>query len=185
MYTSIAPCAATGHHTPAVVPQGPSTLPEAPVSLNCFVEVPGLGRVQVTGRGYGAHSEAEAVAHLLLASEQLKAQTQPQGPPPPPTREEQIAQLLTKGLACAVAKGDWKLIDKLSKAAALVLNNAIEATDSPTIWAVRSSQDAEHWYEVTKDSYVCTCPDWNKHYKKGDHKYLCKHGTALAMFQRI
>lgn len=175
------PCAVNGHK-PIVATAQASALPEATISLNCFVEVPGLGRCQVTARGF---SEAEAVQHLLCATEQLKAQTQPQGPPPPPTREEQIAQLLTKGLACAVAKGDWKLIDKLSKAAALVLNNAIEATDSPTIWAVRSSQDAEHWYEVTKDSYVCTCPDWNKHYKKGDHKYLCKHGTALAMFQRI
>lgn len=52
-----------GYSTHTPVPFEPSTaLPECPCSVNCFVELPGLGRVQVTGRGC---TPSQSVANLL------------------------------------------------------------------------------------------------------------------------
>lgn len=180
--STIAPCTAqrNGHTAPAVLPQGPALLPEAACSLNVFVDTP-AGRIQATARG---EHEAETITRLASLVDGIKLQFC--APPPPPSREARLAQLLAKGLTSAVNKGDTTLIERLSKAAALVLAGAVEPTDTPAVLAVRSQTSRDHWYEVTMQGLVCTCPDWAKHHQADDTQhYLCKHGLAVAMLARL
>ena len=148
---------------------------EANVSLNTFVEADGL-RIQVTGRGATAD---EAVSHLREAVQAL------QTPPAPPTRTAQMAALLAKGIDCAVRTGDMKLVERLSKAAALVLSDAVQPSDSPTVRTVASQTASQHWHDVTVETLACTCVDYYRRHQEGDEKYLCKHGLAVAMTARI
>ena len=166
-----------GHAAPAAIPQGPAVLPEAAISLNGYIHVTGLTeRIQVTARG---HDAAEAAQRLKAGMDAVQATF---APAPPPTREARLAQLLTCGLQRAVAKGDMGLVERLSKAAALVLSGAVEPTDSPTVMAVRSQTEPETWYEVS--GTICTCPDSQKHLRNGE-KYLCKHALSILIAQRL
>ena len=93
-----------------------------------------------------------------------------------------LAALLAKGLSCAVARKDNDLVVRLSTAAALVLGEAIEPTESPAIMAVRSASSPGTWYEVT--GTVCTCQDWTCAAKKGESR-PSKHGLAVALWLRL
>lgn len=150
---------------------------EAPVSMNCFVDIPTMGRVQVTARGC---TPAEAVTNLQGSVQALQATV-----PQQLTREQQVGLLLAKGITCAVAKQDMALVDRLSKAAYLVLSGSVEPTDTPAVMAVRSQTDVTTWYECTTVGHTCTCPAWEKHRKAGDTAYACKHGLAVAMFVKL
>lgn len=159
-------------------PQMPP-LAEAPVSLNTYVDVPNLGRVQITGRG---HSAREAVQHLLCATEELRAQTQPQGPAPTP--KPTLGELLACGLGKAAQAGDSALVDKLSKAAYLVLSGAVEKGSADDLRAVRSQQDAQTWYDVSISSHTCTCPSW-EHAARAGKTLPCKHVLAACMAEKM
>ena len=179
MQMNRAPCATNGHHKPQVLLQGPAQLPEAACSVNLRFDVPGYAdRAQATGRGA---SPAEAAAHLR---ETIDATRLALAPPAPPMREEQLAHLLASGLAKATAQADYGLVERLAKAAALVLSGAVEATDSPAVMAVRSQTAADHWYEVTLSGFVCTCKDWS-HAAQAGHMRPCKHGLAVAFSTRL
>lgn len=74
------------------------------------------------------------------------------------------------------------LVERLSKAAALVLSGAVQPGDRETLLTVRSMAEPSTWYEVEEGK--CTCPDWQKHTKAGE-TYLCKHGLAALMHTRL
>lgn len=150
---------------------------EAPISINTFVEIDGL-KMQVTARGT---SPAEAVANLHGAVDALT-----QAPKAAVLSvTEQVGALLAKGLECAVRKGDYKLVERLGKAAALVLSHAVQPGESDTIMTVLSQTEGSHWYDVTVETLACTCVDYYKRHQDGHEKYLCKHGLAVAMAARI
>lgn len=177
---SVASCAQISK---AIVRPSEPALYEAPVSLNTYLDVPGLGRVQCTGRGTTAR---EAVQHLLCATEELRAQTAPQAPPAP--TKPTLGELLACGLERATARQDWALCERLAKAAVLVCSGSIEPTDCATVMAVRSATNRESWYEVTgtrETGYVCTCRDWQKHHEAGEAGYTCKHGLGLALWSKL
>ena len=148
---------------------------EAPCSMNTHVEVPGLGRVQVTGRGL---TPAEAAANLRGQVEALTPT-----PAPVQTREARLAQLLTCGLAKAAAKQDWALIEKLSKAAALVLSGAVQPGEREGTTAVRSLTTPLAWYTIDEDGR-CSGPDAAHRAKEGE-AYYCKHNCARLLAIRL
>src|ERR1051326_9223187 len=117
------------HNTDADVYLAPGTaLPgEAPTSMNVYVEIPGLGRTQVTGRGQTGLDAAHQLKSGVDALQALYA-----APAPLASRTERLATLLACGLGKAAAKKDSALIERLSKAPALVLAGGGEPTDSPT-----------------------------------------------------
>lgn len=154
-------------------------LPEAPASLNVYVEVPGLGRVQATGRGT---SGADAARMLRESVEALRAEF---APPPLPSRAERAAALLACGTAKALAAEDYGLLDRLSKAYVLVVRGLVEDTDTPAVKAVRSLSQPGTWYEITVPGLVCTCPDYEHRHRDGDSKHLCKHSLATWMAGRL
>lgn len=105
----------------------------------------------------------------------------PEGPAVPATREARLAQLLTCGLQRASNKGDWGLVERLSKAAALVLRGAVEGTERAQAYAVRSQAQPDTWYTV--EAGHCSCPDWHKHRDEG--RYYCKHGLSVLLTQKL
>lgn len=165
-----------GHTPPASIPI-PPTFPEASCSVNGFFTVSGFTRdFQATGRG---HTDKEA-AHNLAAT--MAATRAALAPPQPPSREMQIAAFLAKGLASAVDKQDTALVDRLAKAAYLVLSGAVQSTDCKAVMAVKSMKDADISYEVT--GTVCTCPAWTYAARTGTST-PCKHVLAVAMVARL
>ena len=176
-----------GHATPAALPQEPST-PEALCSMNGFVKI---GRAetrnhQVTGRGA---TPEEAAANFfgcldaLEAGYAARAQCEtPPAAPAPPSREARLAQLLTCGLQRAVTKGDMGLVERLSKAAALVLSGAVEPTERAQALAVRSQAHPDTWYTV--EGLCCSCPDWGKH-RAEETPYHCKHLLAAWLHKKL
>lgn len=165
-----------GHSLPASC-SGPPAFPEAPCSVNGFFTVPGFARdFQATGRGTTSGEAARNLAATMAATREALA------PSPAPGREAHIAVLLAKGLACAAAKKDTALAERLSKAAYLVLSDAVQSTDRPAVMAVRSMTSQDTIYEVT--GTVCTCPAWAKAARAGTPQ-PCKHGLAVAMAARL
>jgi hypothetical protein len=156
-------------------------LPEAACSVNIRFRVEGYGDAQATGRGT---SPAEAAQNLRQTIDATRLALAPEGPPVPPTRAEQVAHLLSHGLTKALIQGDTGLVERLAKAAALVLGNAVEPTDSPAVMAVRSAHEPSTWYEVA-NGMVCTCKDWEKHHRAGDGRYRCKHVLCVLMSARM
>ena len=177
------PISRNGHTVPALVPaallpSSPALLPEAACSVNGYFHIDGYAdRFQATGRGHNAADAARNLADTIHATRAAL-----ETPPPPPSREERLSALLACGLRKAVAKHDYDLVCRLSKAAALVLSGAVEPTASPAVMAVRSQAHPETWYEV--GGAVCSCPDSQKHARNGE-KYLCKHGLAVAMMAKL
>jgi hypothetical protein len=147
---------------------------EAPCSMNTFLEVAGIGRVQITGRGC---TPAEAAANLRGQVEALLPT-----PPPVQTREERLAQLLACGLSKASQKGDWNLIEKLSKAAALVLADAVQPGEREGLMTVRSRSNPLTHYEVEQEA--CSCKDYTCRAKEGT-PYYCMHLLSVMMVQRL
>lgn len=155
----------------------PAPLPESPCSVNAHVEINGL-RIQVTGRGHTA-DEAATNFRATLAAMQPPAPE----PPPPLTREQRIAELLTCWLGKAVQRGDFGLVERLSKGAALVLGHQVERSDRANVLAVRSTKNPETWYEV--EGRQCTCPGYQTHVRYSKAEHVCKHICAAALWQRL
>ena len=156
-------------HPLALLPQ-PAPLAEAPCSINAHVDINGL-RVQVTGRGLTPEDAASNFRQTLAAM-------QPPPVPTPKTLAAQVAELLACGLGKASAAQDWPLVERLSKAAALVLAGMVELGDRPGMLAVRSMANPDTWYEV--EGKLCTCPDAQHHPER-----VCKHVLAAKIYERI
>ena len=174
------------NETPPPIPRGPACTPEALCSMSGNIKV-GACDVRsnlVTGRG----ATPEEAASNFFASRQLlldgyAALDRPQPPAIPLTREARLAQILTCGLAKAVANGDYSLVERLAKAVALVLSDAVTPTEIAPVFAVRSQKNEYEWYEVS--GKVCTCPDSTKHVKAGDIGYYCKHVLAVIFTAKL
>jgi hypothetical protein len=167
-------------HTPGMDFIPTTSLPEAPCSLNVFVEIPSLGKVQVTGRGC---TPSQAVSNLLGQIDLLKLQAPPPLAPPALSREERLTRLLTRWRRSALEKGQWSVIERLGTAEVLVLAGAVEPGNRDGLVTVRSQQDPQTWYDI--EQQMCTCPDWEKHAKAGDNSYACKHVLAASIWTRI
>ena len=165
------------HITPAIIPQGPAALPEALCSITLRVPMRGYAdHALITGRG---QTGAEAAAQWEGTRDALAAVL---APPPLPTSEARLAQLLACGLQKAVAKEDYGLVERLSKAVALVLSGAVEPTKRVQALAVRSQRDSSLWYTV--EGQCCSCPDWQKH-RADEAGYCCKHIAAAYFWRKI
>lgn len=153
-------------------------LPEAAISINAYIHVPGLPeRIQVTARGRQALDTAQRLKEGINAIQQTFAPT-----PPLPSREQRLAILLTCGLQRAVNKDDYRLIERLSKAAALVLAGRVVDTGQ-AVWEVRSqTEPATTLYEV--QGRTCTCPDSHKH-EADEQRYYCKHAAAVLFAMKL
>jgi len=163
-----------------VIVKEPGTLPEAACSVNLLFDVPGYGKAQATGRGANAD---EAAANLTATIAATRAALAPvPAEPPMRTRTEQLAALLACGLDKAMAKHDLSLVERLSKAAALVLGGAVAPGEREGLLTVRSQREPELWYSV--EAGQCTCKDWSTHTKAGQ-KFCCQHVLASAMYLRL
>lgn len=166
------------------------TTPEALCSVNIRFQIPGYADFgQATGRGDTPEQAARNLTETIAAT---KAALAPAPAPQtellsaPRTREQILAGLLTCGMQKAVAKGDMGLVERLAKAAALVLSASVEPTDRADCTAVRSACHAETWYEVETSTgkHTCSCPDY-QHHRDEAKRYCCKHIAAVMMHQRI
>ena len=174
-----------GHAAPAMIPQGPAT-PEALCSMNGFVKI---GRAetrthQVTGRGA---TPEEAAANYFGSLDALEAGYAARAAreallPPLPSRTERLSRLLACGLEKTTAKGDWRLVDRLTKAVALVLAGRVVPMGDGT-YQVRSQTEPETtMYEVS--GRACTCPDSRKH-EADEQPYRCKHILSYLFVLRL
>lgn len=164
------------HPAPLVIPQGPAQLPEAPVSLNCFVDLPGVGRTQVTARGASGLEAAQNLKGSVGALQDVFT------PPAPPTREARLTSLLACGTLRAIQRGDMGLVERLVKGFTLAVKGLVELTDVPHTLAVRSQTKSDTWYNAEDNGY-CSCPDWAKH--QAEPHYRCKHGVAGLFYRRV
>jgi len=166
-----------------VIVKEPGTFPEAACSINLLFDVPGYGKAQATGRGLTADEAVANLAGTIAATRAALAPTPPvPAEPPMRTRTEHLAEMLACGLDKAMAKHDLSLVERLSKAAALVLGGAVAPGEREGMLAVRSQREPETWYSV--EAGQCTCKDWSTHTTAGQ-KYTCKHILASAMYTRL
>ena len=102
----------TTHNNPMLPTALLPVLPEAPCSVTGKVTIDCTSlQVQITGRGTTGSEAARHYAETLTATRAALA------PPAPPTRQERLATLLAKGLACAAERKDFALAQRLGKAA--------------------------------------------------------------------
>lgn len=178
---SLAPFTPTvnGHTTPAILPQGPPTLPEAPCSMTARILVKAVScePILITGRG----QTGPEAAHNLLESV-TALQTQANAPPPLASRTQRLSLLLACGLEKAVAKGDWKLVERLTKAAALVLAARV-VQHGAGAYQVRSQTEPESTvYEI--HGQACTCQDSRKP-AEDTPPHRCKHVLSVLFYMRL
>ena len=147
---------------------------EAPVSMNCFVEVPELGRVQVTARG---QTGTEAARSLQASVRALVAPTAPETD----TRTSRLTALLAKGTLKAAQKGDMGLVERLHKAYILAVTGAVAGPDEDGAWYVSSQTESDRAYRV--QDHTCTCPDFKKHALHGTAR-PCKHVLAQCVVEK-
>lgn len=176
-----------------ILPESPNGCNQRPHGItNCLparttrrCAVSGWFRVDGQEKSYKASGEGdtpdEAAANLAATI----AATRQALPHVAKSREAQVGVLLARGIACAVRKGDQALLDRLSKAAFLVLSDAVTPTADPDVWSVRSMADAGQAYDVLAGSHACGCPDWQRRHAAGDTTYTCKHGLAVLMMLRL
>lgn len=170
-------CGAIGMDTPTPTP-APLTFPEAPASANVFVELPGIGRVQLTARGTNG---AQVVADLLAmvdVAQQAAAQRHQAHLAAQLDIERHRAYTATKSawIAKAEAKGA-SCQARVTKAFALVESGAmVQSQTIDGVWQVRS-QTSDQVYIV--DGTSCTCVDGVQHPERA-----CKHRLAVEIMQR-
>lgn len=181
-YKQVNPIALLRQHTPEAprpVP-APPVLAEAPASVNGFFEIEGFGRFQATGRGF---TGAEAAANMVATMEATRAALLPPKIERPTSRTAQLGALLTCWLSKAVAIGDLGLAERLSKAAVLVLADAVTLGPEPGTISVQSLTAPDRVpYGV--EGTACDCPDSRKH-REVLASYLCKHALASMLWQRL
>lgn len=148
---------------------------EAPCSINAHLDIQGL-RVQITGRGTTPAEAAHNFQGTLAAM---------QPAPEVKSLHQRVGDVLVHWLGKAAGRGDFGMVERLSKGAALVLAGMVEPGNSPTEWAVRSATSPETWYSVTlADQKSCTCQDYVCHARKGQPEHACTHLCAAALWQR-
>jgi len=163
-----------------MIPAGQVTYPEMLCSVNLRFKVDGYpDYAQATGRG---ETPEQATANLTATIAATTAALAPQ-PATPRTPVQIIAGLVTCGMEKAVSRGDMGRVERLAKAAALVLGGRIETTEHDEVYRVHSLTSDQH-YLVVANALTCTCPDARR--QSTDEKpWLCKHVIAALMAQRI
>ena len=162
------------YRKPCVATPRPQALSEAPCSINGRIDVDGRC-LQVTGRGL---TGAEAAANFRATVDALTPAPAPAPEPATPSHAAQIATMLACGLQKATDAQDWPLVERLAKAAAIVLSGGVELGERAGMVAVHSQAHPDTWYEV--EAGHCTCPDGQRHQDRA-----CKHRLAAAMWGRL
>lgn len=159
---------------------------DALCSMNGFVKI---GRHetrdhQCTGRGA---TPDEAAANYFGCLDALEAGYAARAarqavPAPLASRTQRLSLLLACGLEKATQAEDWKLVERLIKAAALVLAGRV-VQSATSGHQVRSQTEPETTvYEVA--GRRCTCQDAKKH--EGETPaHLCKHALAACFTVRL
>ena len=165
----------TPQHNPPILPTAPlPRLPEAPCSITGKITIDCTGhQVQITGRGLNGNDAARNYAETLSAIRIALA------PPAPPTRQERLAALLMKGLACAVERKDFALAQRLGKAAALVAFEMVEPGHVAGTYVVRSQTTPDTWHEIDEHGQ-CDCR-WAQFHPEEP----CTHRLAYSLWQRL
>lgn len=163
---------------PQGLTQTQPALSEAACSVNVFFEISGYGKAQATGRGHTAPEAAENLRQAIVAT---RAALGPPAPEPP--KPVRLADLLACGLEKAVAKGDLCRVERLAKAAALVLSGAVEYCAMDGMWTVRSQSNPQTVYDVCSTG-VCRCEDYQRHVS-AEPGWFCKHGLAVLFTIRL
>ena len=125
--------------------------------------------IEITGKGMTPDEALSNWKHMVEAIQPL---------PTTHNRTAQIATLFSSILAKAVTSKDWSLVDRLGKAATLVLAEKIELGNRPGLLCVKSMTNPDQYYEVEEDA--CSCPDY-----RWNHGHACKHVLAVAIWQRL
>ena len=169
-----------------VIVKEPGALPEAACSVNVMFDLPGYGKAQATGRGANADEAAANLASTIAATRAalapVPAAVAVVVEPPALSNTQRVAHMLACGLDKAMARQDVALVERLSKAAALVLGGAVAPGERDGLLTVRSQAEPETWYSV--EAGQCTCKDWSLHTKAGA-KFCCKHVLSAMMYTRL
>lgn len=175
-----------GHSIPTAIPQGPARLPEAPCSMNGFVKI---GKAdtrshQVTGRGA---TPAEAAANYFGCLDALEAGYAARAARQAPlaSRTQRLSLLLACGLEKAQANDDTQRVERLLKAASLVLADCVsQAPDG--CYDVRSqTEPSKTVYRVA--ARACTCLDAMRHAERHaeESSFWCKHSLAVLFAVKL
>lgn len=151
--------------------------PAALCSVNLRFPVPGYGDAQATGRGATPQEAARNLRATMDATREALA------PEPEPTREEKLAQLLSKCVLKATQRGDFEAVTRLAKAYALAAKGYVDdPTNRAGEWCVRSERDPQLWYTIntTEHGMLCSCPDAGYNPERP-----CKHQLAVHFHSRI
>lgn len=167
------------HTPPAQMPPGPAILPEAACAMTArvFVKAISCEPVLVTGRG---QTGAEAARNLLESCAALR--TQADAPPPLASRTQRLSAMLACGLKHAMAHTDQKLVERLLKAAALVLAGSVVHTGEGAYQVRSQTEPTTTFYEV--HGRTCSCPDSRRH-DEDVAAYRCKHVLAACLVMKL
>lgn len=169
------------HSTPAWPLQG-LVLPEAPCSVNAYLDLPVIGRTQVTGRG---QTGEEAATHFSATAQAIMQRFPRPEAPTPPT----LGELLTKWLAKAAAQGDMALAARIGEGALLYLAGLVDAlplTTTDCSWLAHYAVTSPHFADVAhavaldleQRQHVCDCP-W------GGEAAPCAHVIAARLALKL
>ncbi len=150
-------------------------LPESPCSVNTFIEIEGVGRVQVTSRGFTAVDAAANLRDTIAATRQALA-------PQPPT----IGALLEAACIKAIAQQDDGLAAKAVQAALLVLRGAVTPPNVVQgVWLVQGSAELPYVVDLhdvdAPGGRSCNCPDWTHRNGPDKEPHACKHICATML----
>jgi len=158
------------------------------------VPIPGYADTAlVTGRGDTPEQAARNLTETIQATKAAlapapAAQTEPLHAPR--SREQVLAGLLTCGMQKAVTKGDMGLVERLAKAAAIVLakEHLYQDPNTPDHYELLGQMRHAQMtlYHVNPRTLHCTCPDFSTHNSEAQEKrHMCKHLLAVMMYERI
>lgn len=166
------------HSTPACPPQG-SRLPEAPCSVNAYLDLPVIGRTQVTGRG---QTGEEAATHFSATAQAIMQRfPRPEAPAKP-----SLGELLTKWLTHAAAQGDADLAARIGEGAMLYLAGlvvAVPLAKDDHSWLARFAVTSQHFAGTTHT--VTLDLDQRRHACDCAHTVVCAHIIAARIALKL
>ena len=171
------PQVVNGHTVPTTIPQAPALLPEAPCSITMRVPMPGYAdHALITGRG---QTGAEAAAQWQGSRDAMLAVVT--APAPLLSRTQRLSLFLACGLEKALAAQDTGRVQRLLKAAALVLAGCV-SQESDGAYVVRSQTEPEKTvYRVV--GHACTCQDATRH--ADESSFWCKHALSVLFVAKL
>ena len=145
-------------------------LPEAPCSVNAFLDLPKVGRTQITGRGYIGEEAAENFAGTLAAMQALYCKA------PAPT----LGRLLDKWLAKIGDSAEKiPLIERMMEAFTLVATGRVVARPDTALVYIVGLDAAPTYVDLDPQGRPlasCAC---------GQEDGYCSHTLAAQIYHRM